>query len=100
MLGFIRNNLLLFLLLFLLLCAPQFVVGAFKFVVILVIILFVVATIGLLLFRWRMASIVDEMNGAAGGGKAREGSETLGTNKSKSVSKDVGDYVDFEDIKE
>ncbi|MFI3328045.1 MAG: hypothetical protein SNH79_03415 [Rikenellaceae bacterium] len=108
MLAFIRNNLYLFLFLFLCLCAPQFVFGAFKFIGLFAIAILFLGVVALLAFRWRIASIVSDMEEQQNGGKGASGAkrgagaknETIGTNRSKSVSKDVGDYVDFEDVEE
>ncbi len=96
MLEFFRGNIVLFIILFLCICAPSLVFGAFQLIAIILLSLFLLAVVGLLIFRWRVTKIVKDMERENMGSE----SDTLGTKKSRGVSKDVGDYVDFEDIDE
>ncbi len=122
MFDFIKDNPIIFLLIFIAIVAPSFFVGALQ------VIFYIVAGIVLLLliiglvFRAKIRKIQRDMGQQAGGnGQSFGGFYSFGQqhrqrgNKTdqddvkiykqkgvgeKKVSKDVGDYVDFEEVKE
>ncbi len=119
MLNFIKENLLLFIIIFLIIVAPSFILGAFSIFayIILAIILFI--AIGSIILRWRLRKFfkANREFSQRGYGSGEEYNDPDGTIKvkvfrsgrsdesgsssvDKKVSSEVGDYVDFEEIKE
>ncbi len=125
MLDYIKSNMLIFVLIFLAVVAPQFFFGAMRVVLYIVIAIFILLFLLVSIFRFRVQRIQREMNnqgsqrGQGGQGtQSRTYSYTWDTREadskkskgdgvniitpeqetSKRVSKDVGDYVDFEEV--
>ncbi len=123
MFDFIKDNPILFLLIFLAIVAPSFFVGAMQFIFYIIAAIVLLVLILGLYFRYKIRRIQKDMdNQMRGGGQSTQGGfygfgqqynagrktkeeedvkifQQRGTGEKK-VSKDVGDYVDFEEIKE
>ncbi|MEG1611633.1 MAG: DUF4834 family protein [Alistipes sp.] len=111
--GFIqRNPILCLVVVILAVAAPAVLKGIAVFILYFVLGLILLSVVAVLLFRWRIVKISKEMNGQFGGQQnpfsRRETPTQEGEVKvykttdapEKRVSKDVGDYVDFEETKE
>ncbi len=119
MFDIIKSNPLLWIIIFLAVVAPSFLFGAVKVVIyiILGIILlgFILSAIFSVKIQRMRSQMEDQMRGAAGGGtrqnpfgqqqhtqQTQEGDVKIYAtpeSQEKKVNKDVGDYVDFEEIK-
>ena len=93
--GFIRRNPLFCLLIFLLaLFAPSVLGGIAMFVLYALLGLVVLAIILLLSFRWRIYRMRKDLEDQFGG----QGFGPGGSGGEKRVRKDVGDYIEFEEV--
>lgn len=107
MLNFIKENLFLFFILFLLVVAPSFLFGAAKILAYIGLALFVLAVIGSLVIKWKVRKFVRE------GGFAQQQYQqqqqrtsnsddpkvkVYASSTEKKVAPDVGDYVEFEEV--
>ncbi|MFI3306871.1 MAG: DUF4834 family protein [Rikenellaceae bacterium] len=121
MLNLIKDNLFLWFILFLLIVSPSFLFGAIGVVVFVVLLLVLLISLAGIYLRWKIAKAQGKAQGYNQGytqGYAQEersqqqrreasgeprvkivitDDESAATDKK--VSKDVGDYVDFEEIK-
>ncbi len=106
MLSFIKENLFLFIIIFLLIVAPSFLLGAVQIIVYIILGLFILAIIGTLAIKWRVRKFQKEYNSQYQYNDFSEYADpTIKVNvtrpaEEKKVSPEVGDYVDFEEIKE
>lgn len=116
MLDFIKANLGLFLILFLIVVAPNFVAGAFQVLAYIILAILLLIIIGVLVMRWKLSKFVKEHQNdprfqsqrqsqgqwQRQGGSRSERVEIFETNSSratkKRVANDIGDYVDFEEV--
>lgn len=112
MFDFIKDNLLLWIIIFLLIVSPQFlfgVIGVFAYIILAILLLIIV---GVLVLRWRIRRIIRNQAGTTQNSWSRESRgdnsqkasakvfQTDSEATKKRVSPDVGDYVDFEEIKD
>ncbi len=113
MFDFIKQNPLLWLIVFLLIVSPSFLFGAFQVVAIIICIIMLLVMIGVLALRWKIYRLKKEMdqnqpyNSTTNSGRFRSSHRAaddidikiVTTQTEKKVSNDVGDYVEFEEIK-
>ncbi len=113
MFDFIKQNPLLWLIIFLLIVSPSFLFGAFQVVAIIVCIIMLLVIVGILMLRWKIYRIQKEMNpnqphnSTSNNGRFRSSRRAaddidikiVSPQNEKKVSDDVGDYVDFEEVK-
>ncbi|MFR9661937.1 MAG: hypothetical protein SNF60_07760 [Rikenellaceae bacterium] len=106
MFDFIKRNMLLCIIIFLAVVSPSFLFGAMKFIVLFILGGIAIIYILSLVLGLRVQSLERDMR-RGGGYRAKaddEGKVNIfkanSAAKEKKVSKDVGDYVDFEEIKE
>ncbi|MFI3259843.1 MAG: DUF4834 family protein [Rikenellaceae bacterium] len=115
MFDFIKNNIFLWIFIFLLVVAPSFLFGAMQIFGIIILALFAIMMIGGYLLRRKIAKMASQQGQnpfGAQGGENPFGGKPSGDPKvkiyktepssatEKKVSDKVGDYVDFEEIKE
>ncbi len=124
MLNFIKENLFLFFIIFIIVVAPSFFVGALQVFAIIILALLLILIIGALIIRRRFKRVINSQQqgfNAEQGGQQRgqQGYRQYQDDKikvkifrteggtadnhsatDKKVSDKVGDYVDFEEIKE
>ncbi|MFI3288874.1 MAG: hypothetical protein SNH55_02035 [Rikenellaceae bacterium] len=105
MLNFIKDNPIICIIIFLLIVSPSLLVGAIQFFAIAILVLIVIAVIALLTLKWRVQKIQKEANkGYQGGYNQSNGAnvdvDMQTSSTKKRVADDVGDYVDFEEIKD
>ncbi len=102
MLDFIKENPILSIIIFLLIVSPSFLFGAVQVIAVIVFVLILLGIIALASLRWKVRKIQKEAQGAYGAEQRAEASDmnTHGSATKKRVADDVGDYVEFEEIKE
>ncbi len=107
MLNFIKENPIICIIIFLLIVSPSLLLGAIQFFAIIVLVIIVIAIIGLLTLKWRVNKIQKEANKGFQKGYYQTKNEAndvdvnmQSSSTKKRVADDVGDYVDFEEIKE
>ncbi len=120
MFNWIKDNPLFFLLIFLAVAAPSFFFGAMRVIFYIIFGIVILLLILGLIFRAKIRELQkqaeQQMGGGArgfysshgsgsrqGGSRQEEGDVNIfsqGAGSEKKVSKDVGDYVDFEEVKE
>lgn len=110
MLEYIKRNPLIFILIFLAIVAPQFVVGTLRFFLYAILGVILLIVIAGVLLRFRIERFKRNMQDGMGGysdanSNAQGEREDIRivvdpAKKEKKVSKNVGDYVDFEEVEE
>ncbi len=106
MFDMIKNNTLLWVIIFLAIVAPSFLVGAMRVVLYIILGIILLMFILSLIFRVKIERLRSQMENNinnAGQQNQQEGDVKIFTTKAateKKVSKGVGDYVDFEEVKE
>ncbi len=108
MLNFIKENLFLWFIVFLLIVAPSFLFGAVQVVGYLLLGLFLLIVVGTLIFRWKLRKFTQSTQ--QGFGQQRQNNSKVKVDifttsehtraTDKKVSSDVGDFIDFEEIKD
>ncbi|MFI3304117.1 MAG: DUF4834 family protein [Rikenellaceae bacterium] len=119
MFNIIKDNLFLWLLLFLLIVSPSFLFGAVGVIICVVLVLILLAIVGGFILKWKLTQMGKRAGGqqySNFGGFAQESArresraeqnprvkivvtDEQSAATDKKVSKDVGDYVEFEEIK-
>lgn len=107
MFSFIKDNLFLCFVIFLLVVAPSFLFGAIQIFAVIIIAIFVLAVVGIAILRWKLRKFANqqtttnrEYTSSQQNKKGEPDVKIYTSNTEKKVAKDVGDYVDFEEIKD
>lgn len=103
MFNFIKENPILCLVAFLLVVSPSFLFGAVQIIAVIVMAIIILAVVGLLSLKWRVSKLQKQARQSyeQRGYGAEEQKVNMGqSSHNKKVADDVGDYVEFEEIKD
>ncbi len=115
MFNFIKDNLFLWFILFLMIVAPSFLFGAVQFVAYIIFAIIILGVVATLILKWRVRQITKEQRANYSNFREQTRANTTShaasqdddpdvriytTGTKKKVSTKVGDYVDFEEINE
>lgn len=112
MFDFIKENPILCLILFLLVVSPSFLFGAVQVLAVIFLVVVILIIVGVLSLKWRIGKLQKQQQEQGfGQQQGQQGQQQFRDNnassysapsggREKRVADDVGDYVDFEEIKE
>ncbi len=102
MLDFIKDNPILCLVAFLLVVSPSFLFGAVQVIAVVVLAIIIMAVVGMLSLKWKVSKMQKEAQQSQGfNSQTKDQTTKIYSNQSgKKVADDVGDYVEFEEIKD
>lgn len=102
MLDFIKDNPILCLVAFLLVVSPSFLFGAVQVIAVVILVILVLFIIGMIALRWKVGKLQKQSQQNQGfNPQAEDPTSKIYSNPSgKKVADDVGDYVEFEEIKD
>ncbi|MFI3248235.1 MAG: DUF4834 family protein [Rikenellaceae bacterium] len=109
MFDFIKENPILCLIAFLLVVSPSFLFGAVQIIAVIILAIIIFAVIGLLSLKWKINKLQKTAQNNASNQSQRQQQfnrsndpdvNVYSTGQEKKVADDVGDYVEFEEIKE